>query len=62
MISYKLHLLQHLKDTDKSARKDLCTQMQEMLEEAGFDDSLVFSNENTRIWGAEHPHSILEHV
>ena len=29
IIPYKLHLLQHLKDTDKSARKDFCTQMQE---------------------------------
>ena len=28
VIPYKLHLLQHLKDTDKSAREDFCTQMQ----------------------------------
>ena len=63
MIPYKLHLLQHLQDTDKPARKDFCTQMQAMLEENGFDDRLVFSDEatfhltgkvnkhNTRIWG-----------
>ena len=35
MISYKMRLLQHLKDTDKSAREDFCTQMQMMLEEDG---------------------------
>ena len=74
MIHYKLHLLQHFKDTDKSARKDFCTQMQVMLEEDRFDDRLVFSNEatfhvtgkvnkhNTRIWGTEHLHAIQEHV
>ena len=74
MILYKLHLLQHLKDTDKPAHEDFCTQMQAMLEEDGFDDFLVFSDEatfhltgkvnkhNTRIWGTAHPHSTLEHV
>ena len=73
MITYELHLLQHLKDTDKPAREDFCTQMQAMLEDR-FDDRLVFSEEatfhltgkvnkhNTRIWGTEHPHSTLEHV
>ena len=62
MIPYKLHLLQHLKDTDKSVREDFGTQMQVMLEEDGFDDRLVFSDEatfhvtgkvnkhNTRMW------------
>ena len=74
MIFYKLHLLLHLKDTDKSAREDFCIQMQVMLEEDEFDDRLVFSDEatfhvigkvnkhNTRIWGTEHPHAIQEHV
>ena len=50
------------------------TQMQAMLEEDGFNDRLVFSDEatfhltgkvnkpNTRIWGIEHSHSTLEHV
>ena len=47
IISYKLHLLQHLKDTDKPAREDFGTQMQAMLEEDGFDDRLVFSKEAT---------------
>ena len=47
MIPYKLHLLQHLKDTDKPAREDFCTQMQAMLEEDEFDDRLVFSDEAT---------------
>ena len=74
MIFYKLHLLQHLKDTDRPACEDFCTQMQAMLEEDGLDDRLMFSDEatfhltgkvnkhNTRIWGTEHPHSTLEHV
>ena len=74
MIPYKLHLLQRLKDTDKPAREDFCTQMQAMLEADGFDNRLVFSDEttfhltgkvnkhNTHIWGTEHPHSTLEHV
>ena len=74
MIPYKLHLLQHLKDTDKPARKDFCTQIQAMLEEDGFDDRLVFSDEatfhltgivnkyDTRIWRTKHPRSMLEHV
>ena len=74
MIPYKLHLLQHLKDTDKLAREDFCTKMQAMLEEEGLDDRLVFSDKatfhltgkvnkhNTRVWRTEHPHSTLEHV
>ena len=45
-----------------------------MLEENGFDDGLVFSDEatvhvtgkvnkhNTRIWATEHPHAIPKHV
>ena len=48
--------------------------MQVMLEEDGFDDCLVFSDEatfhvtgkvnkhNTRIWGTKHPYAIQEHV
>ena len=63
-----------MKDIDKPAHKDFCTQMQTMLEEDRFDDCLVFSDEatfhltgkvnkhNTCIWGTEHPHSMLEHV
>ena len=74
MIPYKLQLLQHLKDTNKPDRKDFCTPMQGLLEEDGFDDHLMFSDEatfhltgkvnkhNTCIWGIEHPHSMLEHV
>ena len=58
----------------KSAREDFFTQMQVMLEEDGFDDRLVFSDEatfhvtgkvnkhNTRMWGIEHPDVIQEHV
>jgi len=44
-IPYKLHLLQHMKGTEKSARKVFCIQMQAMLEEYRFDDRLVFSDE-----------------
>ena len=74
MIPYKLHLLQHLKDTDKSALEDFCTQMQVMFQEDGFDDRLVFGDEatfhvtgkvnkhNTRILGTEYPHAIQDHV
>ena len=74
MIPYKLHLLQHLKDIDKSACENFCTQKQVMLEEDGFDDRLVFSDEatfhvtgkfnehNTHLWGTKHPHTIQEHA
>ena len=75
MTSYKLHLFQHLKDTDKPEREDFCTQVQAMSEQHGFDDHLVFSDEatfylligkvnkhNTGIWGTEHHNLILEHV
>ena len=67
---YKLHL----KNIDKPASEDFCTQMQGMLEQDGFDDRLVFSNEatfhltgkvkkrNTRMLGTEHLHLTLEHV
>ena len=73
MTPYKLQLVQHLKDTDKPARRDFCIAMQEKLEDDGFDDRLVFSDEatfhvngkvnkhNTRIWGTENPHEILEY-
>ena len=73
MTPYKLQLAQQLKDTDKPARRDFCFAMQEKLEDDGFDDRLVFSDEvtfhvngkvnkhNTRIWGTENPHEILEH-
>ena len=43
----KQHLLQHLKDTDKSTREDFFTKMQVMLEKEGFDDRLVFGDEAT---------------
>ena len=71
MIPYKLHLLKHLKETEKSAREDFRTRMQVMLEEDGFNDRLVVSDEatfhvtckvNKRIWETEYPHAILEHV
>ena len=73
MTPYKLQLVQQLKDTDKPAHRDFCIPMQEKLENDGFDDRLVFSDEatfhvngeankhNTLIWGTENPHEILEH-
>ena len=73
MTPYKLQLVQQLKDTDTPARRDFCIAMREKLEDDGFDDRLVFSDEatfhvngkvnkhNTRIWGTENPHEILEH-
>ena len=47
MIHYKLYLHQYLKDTDKSAHKDFCTQMQMILKGDRFDDRLVFSDDAT---------------
>ena len=73
MTPCKLQLVQQLKDADKPARRDSCIAIQEKLEEDGFDDRLVFSDEpafhvngkvnkhNTGIWDAENPHEILEH-
>lgn len=73
MTPYKLQLVQQLKDTDKPARRDFCIAMQQKMEDDGFDDRLVFSDEatfhvngkvnkhNTRIWGTENPHELLEH-
>ena len=64
---------QQLKDTNKPARHDFYIAMQEKLEDDGFDDRLIFSDKatfhvngkvnkhNTRIWGTENPHEILEH-
>ena len=44
MTSYKLQLVQKLKDTDKLACHDFCIVMQEKLENDKFDDQLVFSS------------------
>ena len=72
MTPYKLQLVQHLKDTDKPLCHDFCIAMQPKMEDDGFNDHLVFSDEatfhangkvnkhNTRIWGTENPHE-LEH-
>ena len=73
MMPYKLQLVQHLKDTDKPLRRDCCIAMQQKMEDDGFDDRLVFSDEatfhingkvnkhNTRIWGTENPQELREH-
>ena len=47
MMPYKLQLVQHLKDTDKPVRRDFCIAMQQKMENDGFDDRLVFSDEAT---------------
>ena len=73
MTSYKLQLVQQLKDTDKPAHRDFCIAMQEKLGDDGFHDQLVFSNEvtfhingkvnkhNTYTWGTESPYEICGH-
>lgn len=65
MAPYELQLIQHLQDTDKSARLDFCIAKQENLEDNGFDDRFFFNDEAAfhvnDIWGTENPHGILEH-
>jgi hypothetical protein len=73
MTPYRLQLLQKLKPGDNDARHSFCSSMQEKLEEDGFWERLVFSDEatfhvngkvnrrNVRIWGTENPHACLEH-
>ena len=58
MIPYKLHLLQLLNDTDKSASKDFCTHMQVVLGENRFDDVIAFGDEATfHITGKVNKHT-----
>ena len=45
MTSYKLQLVQQLKDTDKPACRYFCIAMQQKMEDDGFDNRLVFSDE-----------------
>ena len=71
--AFKLQLVQHLKDTDKPLPRDFCIAIQQKMEDDGFDDRLDFNDEatfhvngkvnkhNTRIWGTENPHEVLEH-
>ena len=73
MVPYMLKLVQKLKETDKPLRREFCIAMQEKLEDNGFDDRLVFSDEatfhlngkvnkhNTHILGTENPYEIHEH-
>ena len=73
MTPYKLQLVQHLQETDKPVRRDFCIARQQKMEDDEFDDRLVFSDEatfhvngkvnkhNTRIWGTENTHELLEH-
>ena len=47
MTSYKLQLVQQLKDTDEPACRDFCIAMQEKLAHDIFDDQLLFRDEAT---------------
>jgi hypothetical protein len=70
---YKLQLLQALTASDKMKRRKFCEKMQLKMEEDGFMERLIFSDEatfhisgkvnrsNIRIWGTEHPHAMIEH-
>jgi hypothetical protein len=72
--SYKLQLLQSLRDHDRTTHGDFCTEIQERCEEDGFSEHLIFCNkstfhisgkvnkQNVRIWGAENPRGTVDHV
>jgi len=71
---YQLLLLQALNPQDHNARFHFCVDFEQRLEEDGFAEKLVFSDEatfhvcgkvnrhNVRIWGTENPHATMEHV
>ncbi|PNF32477.1 hypothetical protein B7P43_G03884 [Cryptotermes secundus] len=73
MKPYKLQLLQALKPEDKAARTHFAEDIQEKMEDDGFLERLVFSDEatfhlsgivnqhNVRIWGTQNPHAQIEH-
>ncbi|GFY62968.1 uncharacterized protein TNIN_309541 [Trichonephila inaurata madagascariensis] len=66
-------MVQALKPTDKSLRKNFCVKFQEKLDVNGFENTLVFTDEatfhlcgkvnrhNLRFWGTENVHVTLEH-
>ena len=66
MIPYKLHLLQHLKDTNKPTFVPKCRRCWKktdlMTDKATFHLTDKVNKHNTFIWETEHPHSTLEHV
>jgi hypothetical protein len=71
---YRLQLLQALNPQDHNLRFQFCVDFQQRLEEDGFAEKLVFSDEatfhvcgkvnrhNVRIWSTENPHATVEHV
>jgi hypothetical protein len=71
---YRLHLLQALTPQDHNRRLQFCTDFQQRLEEDGFAEKLVFSDEATfhvcgmvnrhsmSIWGTVNPRATVEHV
>ena len=70
---FRLQLLQVLNPQDHNLRLHFCVDFQQRLEEDGFAEKLVFSDEatfhvfgkvnrhNLRIWGTENPHATTEH-
>jgi len=73
---YRLQLLQTLTPQDHNLRLHFCVDFQQRLEEDGFAEKLVFSDEATfhmcgkvnrhnvrvRIWGTKNPHATMEYV
>ncbi|GBM99137.1 hypothetical protein AVEN_172401-1 [Araneus ventricosus] len=73
LYGYKLQLLHELKPDDKPRRRTFSGEMlQEMEEDKNFLQRVMFSDEatfhvsgivnrhNTRIWGVQNPHTVLE--
>jgi hypothetical protein len=70
---YRLQLLQALNPQDHKLRFHFCVGFRQRLEEDGFAEKLVFSDEatfhvcgkvishNVRIWGKENPHAMVKH-
>jgi hypothetical protein len=71
---YWLQLLQALNLQDLNLRLHFCVDFQQRLEEDGFAENLVFSDEatfrmcgkvnchNVLIWGTKNPHAMMEHL
>lgn len=70
---YRLQLVQALKPNDKVKRIEFCDVMLQMMEDDGFLQRIVYSDEatfhlsgkvnrhNVRIWGLQNPHATLQH-
>lgn len=71
---YRLQLLQALTPNDKVRRCEFSTQLQDLMEQDGFSEKLIFSDEatffvsgsvnthNVRIWGSENPHAFVQNI